>query len=154
MISLSELREMRQDDHIRPRLRASLTTHQPRWRFASGTTCVAALLIVIVLFALTACGSSPTKSPAPRRTAVQLADVIGCKSWLPSNPPGLYTTTEGGCIMSDGRNVAIATFDNADGEKAWVQAEKSLGGYIVQGNLWAANADVQADAKTVQLKLK
>lgn len=103
---------------------------------------------------LAAC-SSQAAAPAhitPPSAAV-LAKRLGCAKWQPTVPPGLFTREEGACVLRDGRQVVLATFGNAAGQKAWARAETALGGILVQGTRWAANAPLPADAHATAVKL-
>lgn len=103
----------------------------------------------VILGVIAGCSSAA----APPPSAGTLAKRIGCHHWTPTLPPGLYTRTEGGCTLPGGSHVVLATFNTSDGESAWLQAEASLGGVIVKGTGWGANADTAADARMVAGRL-
>lgn len=96
--------------------------------------------------------STVSQPGASAVTAGQLAARAGCTHWVESIPAGLYTQTEGGCVLPGGGQLTLATFGDAAAQKDWMDAEAELGGYIVQGSGWAANAATAADARTVVAK--
>jgi hypothetical protein len=121
---------------------------------------LATLALAAAIVVLAGCSGAPAASsagstrtaPAAHPSMASLTARLGCTRYTPTMPPGLYTRQEGACTLH-GQQIVLATFGDAAGQRAWVAAETTLGGVLVQGAGWAANAPAPADARTVTAKL-